>query len=87
MVGAAVGLAIARGCELKELPLADYQQLDAALDDSVYGVLDMDNCLAARDHFGGTAPNQVRAACARARTRILKVLTEISAAGVADEGS
>ncbi len=87
VVGAAVGLAVARGCELKDLPLAEYQKLDAALDDSVYQVLDMDNCLAARDHFGGTAPAQVRAACARARTRIAKVLTKISATGVADEGS
>ena len=85
VVGAAVALAVARGCELQDLPLAEYQKLDAALDESIYGVLDMDQCLAARNHFGGTAPNQVRAACARARTRIAKVLTQVSASGVADE--
>ena len=85
VVGAAVGLAIARGCELQDLPLEDYQKLDAALDESVYRVLDMDHCLAARDHFGGTAPRQVRAACGRARARIAQVLAP--SAGAADEGA
>ena len=71
VVGAAVALAVIRGCELKDLPLAEYQRLDALLDASVYDVLDMDRALAARDHFGGTAPTQVRAACVRARIRIV----------------
>jgi len=87
VVGAAVGLAVARGCELQELSMDEYQKLDAALDESVYRVLDMDNCLAARDHFGGTAPSQVRAACGRARSRIAQVLTPPRATGVADESS
>ena len=87
VVGAAVGLAVARGCELQDLPLEEYQKLDAALDATVYQVLDMDQCLAARDHFGGTAPRQVRAACSRARTRIAQVLAPSKVAGVADEGA
>lgn len=74
VVGAAVAMAVERGCNLEDIPLADYQKLDAALDESIYQVLDMDRALAARDHFGGTAPRQVRAACARARARIAAVL-------------
>ena len=84
VVGAAVALAVARGCELQDLPLTEYQRLDAALDDTVYQVLDMDRALAARDHFGGTAPKQVRAACARARLRIEAVP---STQGGVDEGA
>ena len=86
VVGAAVALAVARGCELQDLPLAEYQKLDAALDATVYQVLDMDQCLAARDHFGGTAPRQVRAACVRARSRIAAVLTASTAASIAAAG-
>ncbi len=74
VVGASVQLAVERGCELQELALADFQRLDPALDDSVYAVLDMDNALNARDHFGGTAPAQVRAACVRARARLAAAL-------------
>ena len=70
VVGGAVALAVERGVELHELSLEDYQRLDAALDAQVYEVLDMDRVLAARDHFGGTAPTQVRAACVRARARL-----------------
>ena len=87
VVGAAVGLAVARGCELQELSLEEFQRLDSALDATVYQVLDMDHCLAARDHFGGTAPRQVRAACERARARIAQVLTAAKAAIVVNEGA
>ena len=67
-------LAIARGCELEELALEDLQAIDPALDQSVYAALDMDRALGARDHFGGTAPAQVRAACERARERIARLV-------------
>jgi len=74
VVGKAVALAVERGCELDALELADFQRLDAGLDASVFAVLDMDNVLNARNHLGGTAPAQVRAACARAGARIERVL-------------
>lgn len=70
VVGAAVALAVERGCELSGLALADFQRLDPALDAGVYAVLDLDRVLAARDHIGGTAPRQVRAACTRMRERL-----------------
>jgi len=40
------------------------------IDEGVYAVLTLEGSLAARDHVGGTAPRQVRAAIARARQRI-----------------
>ncbi|MGD9603147.1 MAG: argininosuccinate lyase [Gammaproteobacteria bacterium] len=70
IVGAAVRLAIARGCRLEALDLADFLALTPVIDESVYQVLDIERVVAARDHFGGTAPHQVRAACQRARQRL-----------------
>jgi argininosuccinate lyase len=70
VVGAAVRLAIARGCDLEGLSLTDFQHLHPAITDAVYAVLDVDRAVAARDHVGGTAPRQVREACQRARIRL-----------------
>jgi len=70
VVGAAVGMAVKRGCELKDLTLAELQALDARIDARVFDSLDVDAALAARNHRGGTAPTQVRTACAQARGRI-----------------
>jgi len=70
VVGAAVRRAIALGCELKDLPLAELQALESRIGQEVYGALDIDAALAARDHRGGTAPARVRAACLAARQRI-----------------
>ena len=70
VVGAAVRRAIALGCELKDLSLAELQQLESRIGPEVYGALDIDAALAARDHRGGTAPARVRAACIAARQRI-----------------
>jgi len=70
VVGAAVRIAIDRGCDLKDLERSDFTALHPDITDDVYEVLDIDHSLNARDHFGGTAPNQVRASCARARERL-----------------
>ncbi|MGE3771850.1 MAG: argininosuccinate lyase [Gammaproteobacteria bacterium] len=70
VVGAAVRLAVERDCELKDLSLVELQALDARIDERVFASLDVDAALAARAHRGGTAPAQVRAACAAARARI-----------------
>jgi argininosuccinate lyase len=39
------------------------------IDEDVFSVLTVAGSLAARNHVGGTAPEQVRAAVARARQR------------------
>ncbi|MBW7902296.1 MAG: argininosuccinate lyase [Rhodocyclaceae bacterium] len=70
----AVGLAVKRaeelGVDLPQLPLAELQTFSPLIADDVFAVLTVEGSLAARDHVGGTAPNQVRAAVARARARL-----------------
>jgi argininosuccinate lyase len=58
------------GCDLPDLPLADLQAFSPLIADDVYQVLTVAGSLAARDHIGGTAPRQVRAAIERARGRL-----------------
>ncbi len=70
MVGKTVSLALAKGVDLHELSL-DEIQLNAPLAMAdVYAVLTLDGAVAARNHIGGTAPQQVRSACVRARARL-----------------
>ncbi len=69
-VGKTVALAVERGVDLAELALTDIQQHAPLATDDVFGVLTLEGAVAARDHIGGCAPAQVRAACARARTRL-----------------
>ena len=70
---AAVGLAVRRaeelGADLAQLPLAELRHFSPLIADDVFAVLTVDGSLAARKHIGGTAPEQVLAAIARARRR------------------
>jgi argininosuccinate lyase len=52
------------------LSLADLQAFSPLVAEDVFAVLTVEGSLAARDHIGGTAPNQVRAAIVRARGRL-----------------
>ena len=70
VVARAVRAAEAAGRDLADLPLADLQAYSPVIGEDVYAVLTLEGSLAARDHFGGTAPNQVRAAIVRARARL-----------------
>ena len=70
IVGTAVRLGIETGRDLSEIDLAELQSLSPDIDDDVFDVLTLEGSVAARDHFGGTAPGQVRAAIDRARQRI-----------------
>ena len=69
----AVGLAVRRaeelGVDLPQLPLAELQGFSPLIDEDVFMALTVEGSLASRDHVGGTAPEQVRAAIARARER------------------
>ncbi len=69
-VARAVREAEARGCDLAELELQVLQAYSPLIEADVYAVLSIEGSLAARDHVGGTAPNQVRAAIARAREKL-----------------
>lgn len=66
-VGRAVAFAVADGRALEALELTELKQFNAAIEADVYDVLTLEGSVAARNHFGGTAPAQVRAAIARAR--------------------
>jgi argininosuccinate lyase len=73
MVGKAVAHAQSRNVSLAELSLADLRRLGTLsnfLDDDVLSVLTLEGSVAARNHFGGTAPAAVRQAVQRARARI-----------------
>ncbi len=70
----AVGLAVRRaeelGVDLGQLPLAELRRFSPLIGDDIFAVLTVDGSLAARNHVGGTAPRQVRAAIARARRQL-----------------
>ncbi|MDJ0740488.1 MAG: argininosuccinate lyase [Gammaproteobacteria bacterium] len=70
VVGKAVAYCVDRGCDLAELTLDELRGFATHIDADVFDVLTLEGSVAARDHHGGTAPAQVRAAIARARERI-----------------
>ena len=69
-VARAVRAAETKGCDLVDLSLAELQSFSPLVGDDVFAVLTVEGSLAARDHVGGTAPNQVKAAIARLRTSL-----------------
>ncbi|MGE0387623.1 MAG: argininosuccinate lyase [Gammaproteobacteria bacterium] len=70
IVGRAVRHAVDRGCDLSELALDELRAFSTAIDTDVFQVLTLEGSVGARNHIGGTAPAQVRAAVERARARI-----------------
>ncbi|MDR2189250.1 MAG: argininosuccinate lyase [Azonexus sp.] len=70
VVGQAVKAAELRGVDLSGLSLGELKSFSPLIGDDVYSVLTVAGSLAARNHIGGTAPEQVRAAIARARFRL-----------------
>jgi argininosuccinate lyase len=69
-VARAVRAAEAKGCDLPDLSLAELQGFSGLIGADVFAVLTVAGSLAARDHIGGTAPNQVRAAIVRLRAAL-----------------
>ncbi|MBK8164084.1 MAG: argininosuccinate lyase [Gammaproteobacteria bacterium] len=66
IVGKTVRYAIDQGRELAALTLDELRGFSDAIGDDVHAVLTVEGSVAARNHPGGTAPAQVRAAIARA---------------------
>jgi len=69
IVARAVREAETVGCDLSGLPLAVLKRFSPAIGEDVFASLSLEGSVAARDHFGGTAPAQVKAAVARSRKR------------------
>jgi argininosuccinate lyase len=58
------------GCDLSEMSLERLREFSPLIGDDVFAVLTLEGSVAARDHVGGTAPAQVRAAIARVRKEL-----------------
>ena len=65
IVGHAVKYGVESGKDLAEMSLAELRGFSEQIDDDVFAVLTLEGSVNARDHIGGTAPNQVRAAIVR----------------------
>ena len=69
-VAHAVRQCVDRNCDLADLSLAELQQFSVLIGDDVFAVLTLEGSVAARDHIGGTAPNQVKKAIAHLRAQL-----------------
>jgi argininosuccinate lyase len=69
-VARAVRFAADRAVDLAALPLAELQQFSPLIGQDVFQVLTLEGSVQARNHPGGTAPAQVRAAIARAKAEL-----------------
>jgi len=67
VVGKAVRLGVDSERDLAEMSLEELQSFSDKIQSDVFDVLTLEGSVAARDHLGGTAPAQVRAAVTRAR--------------------
>ncbi|SDW94524.1 argininosuccinate lyase [Marinobacter mobilis] len=70
IVGKAVAFGVAEQRDLSEMTLAELQQFSDIITDDVFEVLTLEGSVQARNHLGGTAPDQVRAAVGRARAQL-----------------
>jgi argininosuccinate lyase len=70
IVGKAVAHGVATKKDLAEMSLGELQQFSSEIGEDVFEVLTLEGSVSARNHVGGTAPEQVRAAIARARTQL-----------------
>ena len=67
IVGKAVRYGIEQSKDLAEMSLDELQQFSKIIGEDVFAVLTLEGSVSARNHIGGTAPEQVRAAIKRAR--------------------
>ena len=68
ITGRAVAAAESAGTPLADLPIETLKAIDPRIDERIYAVLTVDASVASRKSHGGTAPDQVRARIAQART-------------------
>ena len=58
-------MAESRGCDLPDLSLSDMQSVHGEITEDVFSVLTVENSVASRTSYGGTAPSLVRSQIAR----------------------
>jgi argininosuccinate lyase len=71
IAGSIVRRAEALGVGLAQMPLAEMQKIEPGIAQDAFRVLGLEQSVASRTSLGGTAPDNVRAACAAARKRFL----------------
>jgi len=69
-VAQAVRYAEKKGCDLSTLTLKELQAFSRLISKDVFAVLTLEGSMKSRNHIGGTAPVQVRAAIKRARKQL-----------------
>lgn len=67
VVGLAVRYGIENDKDLSDMSLDELQQFSDTIGQDIFDVLTLEGSVASRNHVGGTAPDQVRAAIVRAR--------------------
>ena len=67
IVARSVRYAEQKRCDLSDLTLSELQQFSTTIEADVFSVLTLQGSLNSRNHLGGTAPEQVRAAVMRAK--------------------
>jgi argininosuccinate lyase len=70
IVGKSVGYGVQTSKDLSEMSLTELQQFSTAIEEDVFAVLTLEGSVAARNHIGGTAPAQVKAAVERAKANL-----------------
>jgi len=70
IVGRAVRAGVESGRDLSAMTLEELKTFSPVIEADVFAVLTLEGSVAARNHVGGTAPGQVRAALKRARKRL-----------------
>jgi argininosuccinate lyase len=66
IVGKSVAYGIETNKDLSDMTLAELQNFSTEIEADVFEVLTLEGSVAARNHIGGTAPAQVKAAAQRA---------------------
>ena len=70
IVGKAVSYGLSKNKDLSEMTLNELKQFSNVIEDDVFDVLTLEGSVNARNHIGGTAPEQVRFATRTARKRM-----------------
>lgn len=70
VVGLAVRHGVEQQCDLGEMSIDVLKQFSDIIEQDVFDVLTLEGSVNARNHIGGTAPNQVKAAVVRGHKRL-----------------
>ncbi|MBT6037240.1 MAG: argininosuccinate lyase, partial [Kordiimonadaceae bacterium] len=70
ITGSLVSLAEKKGCDLDGLTLAEMQTIEPLITKDIFSVLSVENSVASRVSYGGTAPSEVMKQAALAKERI-----------------